>query len=181
MVKSAVIITVLLIIPLILARKVNALYRASYIDYLTGAYNRRYFEGYFRKVHKTDCYVSCIMIDIDDFKKVNDKYGHSTGDEVLKHTVELLIKSLELVQNKGFIVRYGGDEFFVVLKTSNLGEVKKVIGRIKEFEKQLEISYSIGYDIYTPLKWGDFKLFVDHVDMLMYKNKRENKIKKQLV
>lgn len=152
-----------------------ALYRISYTDYLTGIYNRRYFERYFRKIaRKKNCALACIMIDIDGFKKINDEYGHGTGDEVLKQTAELLRKSLDTTRKADFIARYGGDEFFIVLHTDDLQEVKKIAEQVKSFEKCLGISYSIGYDVYDPLRWEGFKQFMHHVDALMYQNKRKN-------
>lgn len=152
----------------------STFHRISHIDYLTGAYNRRYLEIYFRKKpHKKKCALACIMIDIDGFKKINDEYGHSVGDEVLKQTVELLRKSLDTIRKTDFIVRYGGDEFFIVLHTDDFQEVKKIAEQVETCEKCLGVSYSIGYDVYDPLKWEDFKLFIHHVDTLMYANKRK--------
>ena len=174
--KSVISIAVLLIVIFILAKKMIALYRISYTDYLTETYNRRYFERYFRKIaRKKNCTLACIMIDIDGFKKINDEYGHGTGDEVLKQTAELLRKSLDTTRKADFIVRYGGDEFFIVLLTDDFNEVKKIAERIETSEKCLGISYSIGYDVYNPLRWENFKLFIHHVDTLMYKNKRKKK------
>jgi diguanylate cyclase (GGDEF)-like protein len=170
--KSIISIAVLLIVIFILALKINSLYRTASIDYLTGVYNRRFFEGYFCKMaNKKNCTLACIMIDIDGFKKINDEYGHNAGDEVLKQTAELLRKSLDTTRKAGFIVRYGGDEFFMVLHTDDFAEVKKIAEQVKSFEKCLGVSYSIGYDVYDPLRWEGFKQFMHHVDTLMYKNK----------
>lgn len=84
-------------------------------------------------------------------EKINDEYGHGTGDEVLKQTAELLRKSLDTTRKADFIARYGGDEFFIVLHTDDFNEVKKIAERIEASEKCLGISYSIGYDVYVPL------------------------------
>lgn len=176
--KSAIPIAFLLIIIFILMQKMSTLYRTSHIDYLTGAFNRRYLERYFYKqVHKRKCTLSCIMVDIDGFKKINDEHGHSAGDEVLRQTVELLRKSLDTTRKTDFIVRYGGDEFFIVLHTDDFQEVKKIAEQVETCEKSLGISYSIGYDVYDPLKWDNFKLFIHHVDTLMYTNKRKKNAK----
>lgn len=173
--KPVILIVILLIIIFMLVRKLNTLYQISYIDCLTGAYNRRYLEKYFRKkIHKKKFALACIMIDIDGFKKINDKHGHGTGDEVLKQTVGLLHKTLNTIRKADFIVRYGGDEFFIFLHTDDLQEVKKIAEQVKSFEKCLGISYSIGYDVYDTFRWEDFKQFMHHVDALMYQNKRKN-------
>ena len=78
-----------------------------YMDSLTRAYNRRYYEEQLRGLD----YDAIAMLDMDDFKKINDTYGHQTGDAVLRMVVDTI---LSCVRGTDAVVRYGGDEFVVV-------------------------------------------------------------------
>lgn len=87
----------------------------SVTDPLTGLYNRRRFESIldveFEKAVRYKAALSCMMIDIDHFKSVNDTYGHPAGDEVLKGVAQLIKKS---VRNVDAACRWGGEEFIVL-------------------------------------------------------------------
>ncbi|MFC1699284.1 GGDEF domain-containing protein [Candidatus Omnitrophota bacterium] len=89
-------------------------------DFLTGFYNREYLISTLlkkivdAKMRKEE--FSVLLVDIDHFKKINDKYGHLWGDEFLKYVASTLRLSLE---SKGLIFRYGGDEFVVIFTTTS--------------------------------------------------------------
>ena len=89
------------------------------IDGLTKAYNRGAFDGYMRKLVDRNTFkrapFSLLMLDIDDFKKINDNYGHQIGDRVL---VALAGKCNELIREQDFVARYGGEEFAIALAGS---------------------------------------------------------------
>jgi diguanylate cyclase (GGDEF)-like protein len=89
--------------------------KLSITDPLTGLYNRRRFEAVleieFEKSARYKSSLSCLMIDIDHFKTVNDTYGHSAGDEVLKGVAQLIKKS---IRNVDAACRWGGEEFIVL-------------------------------------------------------------------
>ena len=91
---------------------------SSYMDQLCGVYNRRYYNDYIRSFcnssKKDKCLVG-ILIDMDNFKQINDKYGHFVGDEALVQFSAVLRKQMT---NTGFVVRYGGDEFILITKKS---------------------------------------------------------------
>ncbi len=98
-------------------KETKELYRKlSIIDGLTGIYNRRYFDEIltkeFERVKRYSRPISLMMIDLDFFKKFNDKYGHPAGDHILKQLTELLSKFIRTVD---FLARYGGEEFVIVL------------------------------------------------------------------
>ncbi len=118
------------------------------IDALTQVYNRRYLDIVLYKVHNKSSY-ALLMIDIDDFKKVNDSYGHDFGDIVLKKLSTVL---LENVRNYDEVIRYGGEEFLVVLYRVSEEEAINIAERIRgkfqdiKYEKvpNLKITISIG-------------------------------------
>jgi len=103
-------------------------------DALTGVYNRTYFEAEMERLQKSRQYpVSIIMLDIDDLKIINDTYGHTQGDKLLK-TVATAIK--EILRSEEVFARIGGDEFAILLPNANEVTSRLVITRIKDqFEK----------------------------------------------
>ncbi|GAB4542089.1 MAG: diguanylate cyclase [Thermodesulfovibrionia bacterium] len=100
-------------------------------DHLTGIYNRRHFEKIieteFAKVLRYNLSLSCLMIDIDHFKGINDRYGHDAGDYVLKKVSELVSLSLREVD---VLARWGGEEFIVLLPNTTKDDAKRVADRI---------------------------------------------------
>ena len=112
--------------------KLGQLEKLAYTDPLTGAYNRRYFMEQAEKAlaqnigeHK---HFSIIMADIDHFKAINDKYGHSVGDGVLKVLVARMQGALK---HKTIIARYGGEEFIILLGRVNEKTAAEVAQRLK--------------------------------------------------
>ena len=83
---------------------------AARTDYLTGLYNRRYFSEHVEE-HRGNQPVTLITFDLDDFKNINDRYGHAAGDAALGMTAKMLQEAFP----DGFVVRWGGDEFVVAL------------------------------------------------------------------
>jgi len=117
--------------------------------------------------------VSFMMLDIDFFKKVNDKYGHSVGDIVLKQFVKAIKEFIQ--PYKMTIGRWGGEEFVCVCYGMNLEELKPIAEQLRQkiedttFEKTIKITCSIGL---TELKKGDTALIIfDRVDHAMYEAK----------
>jgi len=149
-------------------------------DYLTGVYNRRQLDRYIdAKIRNSteEKSFSAILIDLDEFKSINDSFGHEIGDEALKAAVGIIRNSLRL---NDFIARFGGDEFVIILDINNremLGQaVKRIVDNVETFNqsniKPYKISFSIGYDVYDVN--SKFKLddFINHIDRLMYNNKK---------
>jgi diguanylate cyclase (GGDEF)-like protein len=105
------------------AKLINRIEIISLIDPLTEVYNRR---GFFKYV--TDNAIGTIIIfDIDDFKKINDTYGHQFGDKVLSKTVKICMSNL---RNGDIFARYGGDEFVIYLPETTKIEAEKIVSRI---------------------------------------------------
>jgi diguanylate cyclase (GGDEF)-like protein len=101
-------------------KKINFMYartkELTIIDPLTGLHNRRHFESNlereFLRAKRYNSPLSIAVIDVDFFKKINDTFGHSTGDYVLRETAFLVMNS---VRTTDMVFRYGGEEFVVIL------------------------------------------------------------------
>ncbi|QTA37724.1 GGDEF domain-containing protein [Thermosipho ferrireducens] len=123
-------------------------YNMSIKDTMTGAYNRAFLVEYLIKMHariKRKPEKLCIVfIDIDDFKSMNDKYGHLFGDRVLKDFVRITQKNIRTMD---FVVRYGGDEFILLLPTINSKEAEKIVSRLKKKLSSLEFPIKFSYGI----------------------------------
>ena len=115
----------------------NKILDISNKDALTNVYNRRYVfnkaEEIINKYKKKDEIFSLCILDIDYFKKINDTYGHTTGDCVLKEFTKTIGENLRLDDILG---RYGGEEFIVLLVGSDKEEGKKIIGTILEIVRE---------------------------------------------
>ena len=113
-------------------------------DGLTGIFNRRYviskFGVEFDRAKRLNRNLGCILIDIDYFKKINDTYGHLTGDKVLKEATVLIGDTIRTYDVLG---RYGGEEFLVILPEANFETAKILAERIRKHLRQNEtiISY----------------------------------------
>ena len=101
-------------------------------DPLTQAYNRRVMEELFPRItedcRKNNRSISVVMLDIDNFKKFNDKYGHPTGDELLKMLATLAQKH---IRENDLLVRYGGEEFFIIMPYCGQTQAVEVAERLR--------------------------------------------------
>jgi diguanylate cyclase (GGDEF)-like protein len=104
----------------------------SETDHLTGLYNRQTFDGYFElkftEAIKQTENLSLIMLDIDNFKKINDSYGHQVGDECLQAVAKYLQKAN--LRKNDFVARYGGEELVIVLTNTNIKGAEDISQRI---------------------------------------------------
>lgn len=124
-------------------------------DKLTGAFNREYFESHYKLIineyTKENHLLVFSILDIDFFKKVNDTYGHDIGDKVLKQFVQIIQNSS---RNDDLVIRWGGEEFILLLKINSIDNAKKVLENIRKtiaqtsFEKVEHITCSIGATVY---------------------------------
>jgi diguanylate cyclase (GGDEF)-like protein len=157
--------------------------RSIYIDYLTGVNNRKKLEIYMKEKISTSTEnktFSAILIDMNNFKSINDTFGHAMGDDALETSVKLLKSCLRA---NDFIARFGGDEFYIILDISNRNDLEETVCRINNcFEKYNESSskpykldFSMGYSVYDYLSRMKVEDFEKQIDMLMYKNKRADK------
>lgn len=144
-----------------------SLEKSFYYDPLTGAYNRRYWEDEISHFHGT---AGVAFIDIDDLKLYNDTYGHQGGDACLQAVVHTILQN---IRKTDFLIRYGGDEFLLLLPNVSASSFSAKLRTLQEkihttivpdYER-VQLSVSIGgamlYD-------GDIKDVVSHADKLMY-------------
>jgi diguanylate cyclase (GGDEF)-like protein len=116
------------------------------IDGLTGLYNRRHFEvvgeAEWKRYRRYARPLSLILVDIDQFKAINDQHGHEAGDAALKRLATLL---MEAKRSTDIIARLGGDEFVMLLPETNLQEARAVADRlVSDTKRMLGITLSIG-------------------------------------
>ncbi len=151
------------------------------IDGLTGLYNHRFFQERLlmeiERARRFGFKVSLLMMDIDFFKKLNDTYGHSTGDEVLKR---IGCKIVENIRHIDFAARYGGEEFAVILPETHQNGAIITAKRIREAIRDYRISYginligvtvSIGVATY-PDNASSREELIDKADKALYEAKR---------
>lgn len=154
-----------------------------YKDPLTNTYNRRYYDECFQNRMSINdewySFMSIMMIDVDDFKKINDKYGHKKGDECLYKITEVLTQNaLEI------LIRYGGDEFIGGCFIRNKQQLDKMLHKIiqevnslKIFNDEKKINLSIGVCMIHKKNFNekDFKKLIVKADENLYIAKKNGK------
>lgn len=127
------------------AKKIAKLYYLATVDTKTQLYNYRHFSSVLKhEMAIADRYgrtISMLLLDIDDFKKVNDKYGYLRGDEVLQ-MVATIIKSN--IRETDVAARFGGEEFVVLLPETSSEDAKKMAERIRKFIAEDKFLASFG-------------------------------------
>lgn len=168
-----------------LEKTISKLVLAATLDPLTGLVNRRSIIFLLKKEISYSCRtsspLSCLFLDIDRFKWINDKFGHSFGDEVLRKVSKCFLKNVRAYDNVG---RYGGEEFLITLRGANLlmAEIvaKRLRLRVKEIEwetekglKKIQITISIGV---AELKENEDAIsLIARADKAMLKAKHEGR------
>lgn len=123
--------------------------RASLTDPLTGTFNRRYLEDIFPKdlsrIERQGGDLTLLMLDLDDFKAVNTAFGHAAGDELLTEVGRLLLATM---RNADTVVRYGGDEFLILLWETDKLAAKSVVTRLYESARRWNVVHAhLGYQM----------------------------------
>lgn len=155
--------------------------RVSITDSLTGLYNRRYFDERlneeFRRAKRNNHHLNLVLIDVDDFKFINDNYGHPSGDLVLKQLAVAIQNSAQRAQDSSF--RIGGDEFAAILTNISLDDAISLCNKLQnKFKKQLAVgktTISIGIVSISPLFANNVDEVISAADKILYEAKRAGK------
>lgn len=154
-------------------------------DPLTGLYNRlaidRILSKLWSNASMTKTPLTVAMLDIDNFKDINDRYGHVIGDELLKE-VSTVIKTC--LRDKDVVMRYGGEEFLILLPETESSEAKKPLERVRKrieegvyTEARIKITASIGAAVYPDDRPLSMEEIVEFADAAMYAAKAKGKNK----
>lgn len=161
-----------------LLEKLAKLERLVIIDALTELYNYRYFqEAFTKEVYRAKRYarnVSLMIIDIDNFKQINDTLGHTFGNTIIKQIANILVAS---TRKANIVCRYGGDEFIVILPETDEKQVIRLANRLrKAILNQTEVTVSIGAGT-LPKDAKTTKGLFNKTDRALYRAKeKKNKV-----
>lgn len=152
--------------------------QSAEIDYLTGDLNRRGMHAYFQKLDEQES-ISFMFLDIDNFKSVNDTYGHSAGDKLLEKVSENIRGRIRDAK----LVRFGGDEFVIMIPQKKPEEdilrmAEDILGSVSEIDINMEIrsiiSFSIGI-VMNQKKSAGLDFIMAKCDAAMYEAKKRGK------
>jgi diguanylate cyclase (GGDEF)-like protein len=166
---------------------INVQKELSYVDMLSGLFNRQYLDNLslmYSEKKDTASVPAGIMLDIDNFKGINNTFGHVMGDDAIATIGKLLHKA---VGDKGVICRYGGDEFIILMNINTQKEMMDMIDIIKtqtalfneSGKKPYQINFSVGYSTYQS-KQESVDDFLKKIDASMYED-RKRKIREGLL
>ena len=149
----------------------------SYLDKLTGLYNRAYLDYLLETSTREKNNLGGIMIDVDYFKQINDTYGHSYGDEALIDVARILTFGKP---DKAVALRFAGDEFIILIKGVSEKQLQSIITSIRDElklfneteERRYKLSLSLGGSIYEPAH-DSIDNFLKRMDDAMYEEKKE--------
>jgi diguanylate cyclase (GGDEF)-like protein len=131
------------------------LIRRAHIDFLTQVCNRGYFMEQaaleLSRVKRYESYLSLLMLDIDLFKEINDRYGHETGDRVLQHLANICRKAFREVDVIG---RLGGEEFAILMPETSKAKATEVAERLRTTVAESKVSIGPGLPIVFTISIG---------------------------
>lgn len=161
-------------------KKLSDLTYLVYRDFLTGLFNRKYFEEKVVSNLNKDESILIAICDIDNFKAINDNYGHDIGDIVLKSVASAIY--YEILEYKGVVARWGGEEFIVKVNLKNNQEAEHCMNIVKNSVARQELKkYNIkptitigGIFIQNPNK-DDFEKYFKIADQELYYGKKSGK------
>ncbi len=153
-------------------------------DYLTGVVNRRGIDMALKKAisESKGNDFAAVMIDVDYFKSINDKFGHKVGDEVLESIAYVLRSTFG---GKDTVGRFGGDEFCIITSTCDENELSKKLSSVKDTvshlawagKGEMDLSISTGALVYDKEKNLNSKEFMEAIDKMMYEEKLSHHLK----
>ena len=171
------------------AKLFERMQKMAITDSLTGLFNRRYFymilNNEIERARRYASDLSLVMMDIDLFKRVNDKFGHLAGDHVLHEVAEIC---MPILRQSDVMFRYGGEEFMILLPETTKEEAAKVAERIRQSIAEtdfntrngiIKITASIGVTEYSP-DFSAANTFIESADKALYRAKEMGRNKVQL-
>ena len=153
-------------------------------DFISGAYNARFFYELLQveidRIRRQPHPFTVVYMDLDDFKRVNDLFGHKVGDSVLRYVSEILHASL---RKTDFVARMGGDEFALLLPSTRQADAEVVLAKVRVAleeamrERSFPVTFSIG--VVTCVTPHAAEQLINMADQLMYgiKNSTKNDIR----
>jgi len=154
-------------------------------DPLTGLLNRRIMETVlnreFKRARRYKTPLSLAFIDMDDFKIINDRYGHECGDALLRYVAGQLA---QITRDSDVVARYGGDEFVIILPGTPSQEASKLLQRLQQHfrdkpfryeENVIPVSISFGVASVTDRKVADPESLLRAADTVLYNTKKDRK------
>jgi diguanylate cyclase (GGDEF)-like protein len=178
---------------ILLEKEIQKLRKLVYLDVLTNVYNRRGFleigGNYFKSFREDGpacagrgkrrkngiTSLALIFLDIDDFKKINDKYGHQKGDRVLKQLAKFL-KSI--LRKTDLLGRWGGEEFVILLVNVSKANAQKIAQKLCQLTARTKITglhLTISLGLIIPKKEKTLAIIINKADKLMYQAKKQGK------
>jgi len=149
--------------------------RLAMFDPLTGLYNRRFAEQRLKaeiaRSERKGHALIVVLIDLNDFKQINDTYGHQSGDTVLKEFAKRLNRA---TRGSDLAARWGGDEFMMLLVDCEPAQLPSILGRLDGFSieahgRELPVAHAVGWKSYEP---GDqMSELIEAADRMLYLNK----------
>lgn len=161
-------------------RHIGEIIGLSLRDGLTGLFNHSYFYQQIdlevKRFVRYGSAITLVLIDIDDFKSVNDTYGHREGDRILAAMGKILLR---LARNSDICCRYGGEEFAVILPLTSVHEADAIANRMrKELVQRLPDSHAVTVSIGIAACGGNtvtHQQLVEKADTALYQAKRSGK------
>jgi diguanylate cyclase (GGDEF)-like protein len=161
---------------------VNRLREDAFKDQLTGISNRRLFDTIIDNEieisEKNNKPLSMILFDLDNFKIVNDTYGHPVGDELLRQSAQTV---RSLIRNSDIFVRYGGEEFVILMyQTSEDGAVllaEKIRASLEDHDFPVAGKQTASFGVAVRMKGESFKSWYERLDKALYKAKKSGRNK----
>ncbi|RKX50181.1 MAG: hypothetical protein DRP32_03230 [Thermotogae bacterium] len=162
------------------SKKFSEVLMASKLDHATGLYTHTEFYSILSRLIKAERAFSLILIDLDNFKQINDTFGHLIGDKAIKKVAKLINDSL---RKEDFAARYGGDEFAIITTGASKNDAIRIVRRMNENLKQLrikekgqriKISWSVGIANF-PVDGDTPSMVVGKADNALYAAKRAGK------
>lgn len=163
----------------------SRLYRMATLDRMTGLYVHHYFQERLaeeiKRSERNNSPLTLIMADLDNFKNINDNYGHQTGDIMLKDIAKIIHNN---IRSFDIAARYGGEEFAIILTDTDVDTAYQIAERLrKKIEKMifpgtaipLKITLSIGISQFNPKEDKNKDSLIHRADMALYKAKKSGK------